>query len=92
MPRVDEPCRRGDLFFDENADELLDELVRIVFTQNMKSMEVYYRWVSREYARTFGSLHKGLVDTIFRYNNRHRKGRYLATLAGTRPVPRRLGA
>jgi hypothetical protein len=24
------------------------------------------------------------VDTIFRYNNRHNKGRYLATLAGTR--------
>lgn len=73
-------------FFDDNADALLDELVRIVFTQNMKSMEVYYRWVSREYARTFGRLHKGLVDTIFRYNNRHAKGRYLATIAGTRPM------
>jgi hypothetical protein len=23
-----------------------------------------------------------LVDTIFRYNRRHRKGRYIATLAG----------
>ena len=71
-------------FFDENADDLLDALVSIVFTQNMKSMEVYYRWVSREYARTFGRLHKGLADTIFKYNNRQAKGRYLATLAGTR--------
>jgi hypothetical protein len=75
-----------DNFFGENADALLDELVRIVFTQNMKSMEVYYRWVSCEFARKFGRLHKGLVDTIFRYNNRHAKGRYLSTVAGTRPM------
>ena len=32
--------------FDERADGLLDELVRIVFTQNMKSMETYYRWLA----------------------------------------------
>lgn len=28
-----------------------------------------------------------MVDTIFRYNNRDRKGRYLATMDGTRPRP-----
>jgi hypothetical protein len=28
--------------FDERADGRLEELVRIVFTQNMKSMETYY--------------------------------------------------
>ena len=71
-------------FFDENADDLIDELVGIVFTQNMKSMETYYRWVSKRYAETFGRLHKNLVDTIFKYNNRERKGRYIATVAGTR--------
>jgi len=70
-------------FFDENADNLIDELVKIIFTQNMKSMEKYYRWVSKRYVMTFGTLHKGLVDTIFRYNNRDHKGRYIATLAGT---------
>jgi hypothetical protein len=31
------------------------------------------------------------VDTIFRYNNRHNKGRYLATLAGTRDQRKSLG-
>ena len=71
-------------YFDDNADELIDELVRIVFTQNMKSMEKYYRWLSRFYARTFKRLHKGLVDTIFRYNQRFEKGRYIATMAGIR--------
>ena len=71
-------------FFDENADDLIDELVGIVFTQNMKSMEKYYRWVSKRYAETFGRLHKNLVDTIFKYNDRGRKGKYIATLAGTR--------
>jgi len=71
-------------FFDENADDLIDELVGIVFTQNMKSMEKYYRWVSKRYVETFGRLHHNLVDTIFKYNNRARKGRYIATLAGTR--------
>ena len=71
-------------FFDDRADEVIDDLIRIVFTQNMKSMEKYYRWVSRLYATTFGRLHTALVDTIFRYNNRHEKGRYIATLAGTR--------
>ncbi|MGA2262458.1 MAG: hypothetical protein ABSH28_13610 [Acidobacteriota bacterium] len=67
-------------FFDEHADNLLDDLIRIVFPQNMKSMENYYRWVSRMYAQTFGRPHMGLVDTIFRYNHRERRGYYLATL------------
>jgi hypothetical protein len=69
-------------FFDDRADEHIDALIRIVFRQNMKSMECYYRWVSKEYARTFGKLHKGLVDTIFKYNNREKKGFYMATLGG----------
>ena len=68
-------------FFDERADELIDQLVRIMFPQNMKSMEKYYRWVSRQYARTFGRLHMGLVDTIFRYNRRQDRGLYLASMA-----------
>jgi hypothetical protein len=69
-------------FFDGDADRLIDELIAIVFTQNMKSMEKYYRWISRNYAETFGKLHMPLVDTIFRYNYRHRKGRYIQTMAG----------
>lgn len=68
-------------FFDDRADRLLDELIRIVFTQNMKSVENYYRWVSKRYALTFGRIHQGLVDTIFRYNHREKKGFYLDTLA-----------
>ena len=46
-------------------------------------MEKYYRWVSKRYVETFGRLHNNLVDTIFKYNNRGRKGKYIATLAGT---------
>jgi hypothetical protein len=68
-------------FFDDRADELIDQLVRIIFPQNMKSMEKYYRWVSRQYARTFGRLHPGLVDTIFRYNRRQERGWYLVSMA-----------
>ena len=71
-------------FFDDKADELIDELIGICFTQNMKSMEKYYLWVSRMYVETFGKLHMNLVNTIFRYNNRHKKGAYIASLAGTR--------
>ena len=71
-------------FFNDKVDELIDELIGIVFRQNMKSMERYYRWLSKLYAKTFNRLHKGLVDTIFRYNMRHEKGRYIATLAKTR--------
>lgn len=71
-------------FFDDNADRLIDELVSIVFPQNMKSMEKYYRWVSRRYAMEFGKLHSNLVDTIFRYNHRYKRGEYISTLAGTR--------
>ena len=70
--------------FDEHADEHLNELIRIVFRQNMKSMECYYRWVSTQYAQTFGKLHKGLVDTMFKYNRRESKGLYMATLGGLR--------
>ncbi len=71
-------------FFGPNPDPLIDQLVGLIFTQNMKSMENYYRWVSRRYAETYGKLHMGLVDTIFRYNRRHKKGEYIASLAGTK--------
>ena len=74
-------------FFDERADELIDQLVRIMFPQNMKSMEKYYRWVSRQYAQTFGRLHMGLVDTLFRYNCRQERGFYLASMAHLHRVP-----
>ena len=81
QPAPGGPPARLEDFFDERADELIDELIRIQFTQNMKSMENYYRWVSKRYAQTFGQLHQRLVDTIFRYNNRQRKGLYLAKMA-----------
>ncbi|MCL5405363.1 MAG: hypothetical protein M1398_01320 [Deltaproteobacteria bacterium] len=68
-------------FFDERADRLIEELIHILFPQNMKSMEKYYRWVSKFYAQIFGKLHRGLVDTIFRYNSRQNRGHYLATMA-----------
>lgn len=68
-------------FFDEHADERIDELIRITFTQNMKSMEQYYKWVARCYARTCGRIHQGLVDVIFRYNHRRKRGAFLAALA-----------
>jgi hypothetical protein len=82
--RSDAPASEDIPFFDNHADRLIDELISIVFPQNMKSMEQYYRWLSRKYALTFGRLHDGLVDTIFRYNYRYKKGEYIATLAGTR--------
>jgi hypothetical protein len=76
-------------FFDERAEALVDELIRIVFPQNMKSMENYYRWISLLFAQKFGRPHMPLVDTIFRYNQRERRGHYLANLfdaiAGARP-------
>ena len=71
-------------FFGSDPDKSIDQLIRIVFTQNMKSMEQYYQWLSRRYAETYGKLHMGLVDTVFRYNNRDKKGTYIATLAGTK--------
>jgi hypothetical protein len=70
----------GDCFFDENADDLIDQLVRICFTQNMKNMEKYYRWLSKQYLMTFGRLHERLTDTIFKYNNRQQKGIYTAKM------------
>jgi hypothetical protein len=73
-------------FWNKDADRLINELISIQFTQNMKSMEKYYRWVSKRYANEFGKLHPELVKTIFRYNNRHTKGRYVSTLAGTRKL------
>jgi hypothetical protein len=87
VPGGPTPDLRG--FFDDSADRHIDELVGICFTQNMKSMEKYYRWLSKRYVRAFGRLHQNLVDTIFRYNHRDRKGRYIQTLAGT--VPKKIG-
>ncbi|MFO7985489.1 MAG: hypothetical protein R6U38_06460 [Desulfatiglandaceae bacterium] len=83
MPIQGGPPPEAVNFFGEDPDRQIDKLIRIVFTQNMKSMENYYRWVSRRYAETYGKLHMGLVDTIFRYNKKHKKGEYIASLAGT---------
>jgi len=73
-----------DNFFGPDPDRLIDQLIRIVFPQNMKSMEKYYRWLSRRYFETFGCLHQGLVDTIFKYNHRARKGLYIAAMLSGR--------
>jgi len=75
-------------FFGGDPDPLIEELISIEFSQNMKSMETYYRWLSRCYAEAFGKLHMPLVDTVFRYNCRERKGRYITTLAGLNPYYR----
>ena len=56
------------------------ELVRIVFRQNMKSMETYYRWLAIQYAAQCGRIHSELVETLFRYNARPRMGRFVARL------------
>lgn len=80
------PAPIVEAFFDDKADELIDELVRIMFPQNMKSVEKYYRWLSNRYVETFGKLHPRLVDYIFRYNNRDKKGIYIQTLAGTKAL------
>lgn len=66
--------------FDEQADALLDQLVRIIFPQNMKSMENYYRWVALQYAAQCGRIHPRLVETLFRYNARPRMGGFLFRL------------
>jgi hypothetical protein len=66
--------------FDERADALLDELVRIVFKQNMKSMETYYRWLAVQYAAQRGRIHQRLLETLFRYNGRPRMGGFLHRL------------
>lgn len=80
------PQPRLEGFFDEHADEYIDELIQICYPQCMKSMEKYYRWLSRMYVECFGKLHMGLVDTIFRYNRRFNRGKYIASLAGTRKI------
>jgi hypothetical protein len=67
-------------FFDDRAEANLDALVKVVFPQNMKSMEVYYRWVCVLYARHRGRIHEALMDTLFRYNARHRRGAFTAKL------------
>ena len=75
-----------DNFFDGPVDEYIDKLCSICFPQGMKSMEKYFRWLSKFYAKKFGKLHMGLVDTIFRYNKRYNRGRYIDSLAGTRNI------
>lgn len=91
LPVPGGPAPRVAGFFGPEPDRLIWELVSIRFKQNMKSMEKYYRWVSRRYARTYGRLNDALVEAIFRYNNRWQKGLYLATLAGTIPKSQVLG-
>jgi hypothetical protein len=67
-------------FFDDRADQHIDALLRVNFTQNMKSVEVHYPWPCLLYAQSRGRVHRRLVETLFRYNNRHRMGQFLAKL------------
>ena len=60
--------------FDDRADALLSELVRIVFRQNMKSMETYYRGWRSSMRRDAVASTLTLFDTLFRYNGRSRMG------------------
>jgi hypothetical protein len=80
QPAPGGPAANLSRLFDERADALLDELVRIIFRQNMKSMENYYRWLAVEYAAQRGRIHHRLVETLFRYNNRPRMGGFLHRL------------
>ncbi|MBW6486404.1 MAG: hypothetical protein K0B01_09670 [Syntrophobacterales bacterium] len=80
MPIPGGPQGGNPAFFDNRAEELVNQLVKICFPQNMKSMEKYYMWLSRLYFERFGKLHMPLVDTIFRYNHRDRKGMYIARM------------
>ena len=82
LPVLGGPPPDHHLLFDDRADELLQELVRIVFRQNMKSMETYYRWLAIQYASRCGRMHAELIDTLFRYNGRPRMGRFLGRLEG----------
>ena len=66
--------------FDDQADALMDELVRIIFPQNMKSMETYYRWLALQCAAQRGRIHRRLVETLFRYNARPRMSGFLRRL------------
>lgn len=80
LPVLGGPLPDHRRLFDHRADALLKELVRIVFRQNMKSMETYYRWLAIQYAARCGRIHSELVETLFRYNARPRMGRFVARL------------
>ena len=80
LPVLGGPLPDHRRLFDDRADALLKELVRIVFRQNMKSMETYYRWLAIQYAARCGHIHAELIDTLFRYNGRPRMGRFVAGL------------
>ncbi len=80
QPIVNAPPKPRVVFFDSSCDRLIDKLITIEYKQNMKSMEQYYRWLSKCYVQEYGHIHQKLVDTIFRYNNRARKGLYVHSL------------
>ena len=50
-------------FLNDKTDELIDKLIKIYFPQNMKSMEKYYRWLSKRYAPAFGAFLATAGDT-----------------------------
>jgi hypothetical protein len=71
-------------FFDDRAEALISELVQILFRQNMKSLENYYRWLAVQYATRCGRIHQGLIETLFRYNGRSRMAGFLDRLGKLR--------
>ena len=80
LPVLGGPLPDLSRFFDDHADRFLCELVKIVFRQNMKSMETYYRWLALQYATQCGRIHDELIEALFRYNARARRGRFVARL------------
>lgn len=74
------PPPKLDRLFDDDAPALLEQLVKIVFTQNMKSVETYYRWLAIQYAAQCGLIHDSLIKTLFRYNRRLEMPRFMSRL------------
>jgi len=82
MPALNDPnlSFEPETFFDDDAEYHINQLIKIVFGRNMKSMEKYYRWLNLLYTKKFRKIHNPLVDTIFRYNKRYLKAHYVEKL------------
>ena len=79
-PTADSLRRRYDLLRVTAADHVEFVCMYGYNTSLAEDVERYYRWLCFEYARQCGRIHRGLVDTLYRYNDRHMRGTFLQQL------------
>ena len=66
------PSRLPEDYFDMD----LNEMIRLTFYSNGQNWEKYLLWINTLYFQRYGRYYRPLFEILYRYNHKHRLGRF----------------